>query len=66
METLKCFLRTYDHISGVVTEHGMMVEYERMEMMLHVLPKRLWRKAITKVGLNPLESRIFEYSKLKG
>ena len=42
-ETLKSFLRMYDHISGVVTERGMMVEYERMEMLLRALPKRLWR-----------------------
>jgi len=32
-ESLKSFLRTYDHISGVVTERGMMVEYERTEML---------------------------------
>jgi hypothetical protein len=44
----------------------MMVEYERTEMLLRALPKRLWRKAITKLGLNPLEPRTFEYGKLKG
>ena len=63
-ETLKFFLRTYDYISGVVTERGMMVEYERTEMLLCALPKRLWRKAITKIGLNPLDPRTFEYGKL--
>jgi hypothetical protein len=40
-ESLKSFLRTYDHLSGVVTELGMMVEYERTEMLLCALPKRL-------------------------
>jgi hypothetical protein len=64
-ESLKSFLCTYDHISGVVTERGMMVEYERTEMLLCVLPKRLWRKAITKLGLNPLDPRTFDYGKLK-
>jgi len=53
--TLTSFLRTYDYISGVVTEHGMMVEYERPEMLLHALSKPLWRKAIAKLGLNLLE-----------
>jgi hypothetical protein len=33
------FLRTYDHISGVVTDGGMMVEYERTERLLCALPK---------------------------
>ena len=65
METLKCFLRTYNHISGVVTERGMMVEYERTEMLLRALPKRLWRNAITKLGLNPLDLRTFDHRKLK-
>jgi len=63
-EGLKSFLRTYDHISGVFTERGMMVKYERTEMLLRALPKRLWRKTINKLGLNPLESRTFEYGKL--
>ena len=61
-ETLKSFHRTYEHISGVVTERGMMVEYERTEMSLRALPKRLWRKAITKLGLNLLELRTFRLS----
>jgi hypothetical protein len=64
-ETLKSFLTTYDHISGVVTGRGIMVEYERTEMLLGALPKRLWRKAITKLGLNLLEPRTFVYGKLK-
>jgi hypothetical protein len=64
-ETLKSFLRTNDHISGVVTERAMMVEYERTEMLLHALPKRLWRKAISTFGLNPLEPCTFDYGKLK-
>ena len=34
--------------------------------MLRALPKRLWRKAISKLGLNPLEPRTFEYGKHKG
>jgi hypothetical protein len=44
-ESLKSFLGTYDHISGVVTERSMIVEYERTEMLLGTLPKPLWRKA---------------------
>jgi hypothetical protein len=64
-ETLKSFLRTYDSISGVVTERGVMVEYERTEMLLCALPKRLWRKAITKLGLNLLDPRTFDYGKLE-
>jgi hypothetical protein len=64
-ESLKSFLRTCDHISGVVTECGMMVEYDRTEMLLCALPKRLWRKAITKLGFNPLDLRTFDYGKLK-
>ena len=64
-ESLKSFFRTYDHISGVVTERGITVDYERTEMLLCVLPKRLWRKAITKLGLNPLDPRTFDYGKLK-
>ncbi|KAF8242125.1 hypothetical protein K440DRAFT_619284 [Wilcoxina mikolae CBS 423.85] len=60
----KSFLRTYDHISGVVTERGMMCEYERTEMLLRALPKRLWRKAVTKLGMHPLEPSTFDYGKL--
>ncbi|KAF8243841.1 hypothetical protein K440DRAFT_32483 [Wilcoxina mikolae CBS 423.85] len=63
-EGLKNFFRTYDHISGVVTERGMMCEYERTEMLLRVLPKRLWRKAVTKLGMHPLEPSTFDYGKL--
>ena len=63
-EPLKSFLRTYDYISGGVTERGMMVEYGRTEMLLRALPKRLWRKAISKLGLNPLEPRTSEYGEL--
>jgi len=65
-ETLKSFLRTYYHISGLVTERGMMVEYERSEMLLRALPKRLWRQAISKLGFNPLEPHTFEYGKVQG
>jgi hypothetical protein len=65
-ESLKSFLRTYDHISGVVTKHGMMVEYERTEILLRALPKRLRRKAISELGFNPIEPRTFEYGKLNG
>ncbi|KAF8241364.1 hypothetical protein K440DRAFT_643860, partial [Wilcoxina mikolae CBS 423.85] len=65
-ESLKSFLRTYDHISGVVTERGMMCEYERTEMLLHALPKLLWRKAISKLGINPLEPHTFNYCRLNG
>ncbi|KAF8241527.1 hypothetical protein K440DRAFT_624364 [Wilcoxina mikolae CBS 423.85] len=60
----KSFLRTFDHISGVVTERGMMCEYERTEMLLRALPKRLWRKAFTKLGMHPLEPSTFDYGKL--
>ncbi|KAF8242780.1 hypothetical protein K440DRAFT_638263 [Wilcoxina mikolae CBS 423.85] len=63
-ESLKSFLRTYDHISRVVTERGMMCEYERTEMLLRALPKRLWRKAVTKLGMHPLEPSTFDYGKL--
>jgi len=64
-ETLKSFLRTYDHISGVVAERGLMVEYERTEMLLRALPKKLSRNAIIKLALNPLEpSKKFDYGKL--
>jgi hypothetical protein len=38
-ESLKSFLRTYDYISGVVTERVMMVECQRTEMLLCALPK---------------------------
>ncbi|KAF8241408.1 hypothetical protein K440DRAFT_681243 [Wilcoxina mikolae CBS 423.85] len=64
MQSLKSFLRTYDHISGVITEHGMICEYERTEMLLRALPKRLWRKAVTKLGMHPLEPSTFDYGKL--
>ncbi|KAF8247974.1 hypothetical protein K440DRAFT_286346 [Wilcoxina mikolae CBS 423.85] len=64
-DALKSFLRTYNHINGVVTERGMMCEYERTEILLRALPKRLWRKAITKLGINPLEPHTFNYCKLK-
>jgi hypothetical protein len=66
METLKSFLRTYDHISGVDTERGMMVKDERAEILLCELPKRLWRKAITNLALNPLEPRTLTYGNLNG
>ena len=56
-ECVMSFLRTYDHICRVVTERGTMVEYEKTEMLLHALPKRLWRRAIAKLGLNILEPR---------
>jgi len=59
-ETLKSFLRTYDYMSGVVTKRGMMVQYERTEMLLRELPKRHLRKAITKLSLNLLEPRTFQ------
>jgi hypothetical protein len=38
-KSLKSFLHTYNHISRVVTKRSMMVEYERTEMLLCVLPK---------------------------
>jgi hypothetical protein len=66
MESLKSFLCNCDHVSGLVTEHGMMFEYERTEMLLRALLKRLWRKTICKLGLNSLEPCTFEYCKLKG
>ncbi|KAF8252158.1 hypothetical protein K440DRAFT_633369 [Wilcoxina mikolae CBS 423.85] len=62
-DALKSFLRTFDHISGVVTERRIMCEYERTEMLLRALPKRLWRKAVTKLGMHPLEPSTFEYGK---
>jgi hypothetical protein len=65
-DTLECSLHTEDHISGAVTERGMMVEYVRTVMLLHALPKRLRRMAITKRGLNILEPHTFEYSNLIG
>jgi hypothetical protein len=40
-ESLKSFRCTSDHISGVVTECGMMVKYERAEMLLCMHPKCL-------------------------
>jgi hypothetical protein len=64
METLKFFLCMYDLISGLVTECGMMVEYERTEMLLGVLPKQLLRKAISNHGRNPLEPCTFDCGKL--
>jgi len=64
-ESVKSMLRTYDHISRVLTERGMMVKYERTEMSLCALPKRLWRKVILKLGLNPLDPCMFDYGKLK-
>jgi hypothetical protein len=42
----------------------MMVEYERTEMLLRALPKKLSRKAIIKLGLNPLEPSTFDYGNL--
>ncbi|KAF8241236.1 hypothetical protein K440DRAFT_688377 [Wilcoxina mikolae CBS 423.85] len=63
-ESVKLFLRTYDHISGVVIQCRMMCEYERTEMLLRALPKRLWRKAVTKPGMHPLEPSTFDYGKL--
>ncbi|KAF8242218.1 hypothetical protein K440DRAFT_639386 [Wilcoxina mikolae CBS 423.85] len=64
MEPLRSFLCINDHISGVVTEHRMMCEYERTEMLLRALQKQLWRKAVTKLGLHPLELNTFNYGKL--
>jgi len=66
METLKSFLRTYNHISGVFTERGMMVDYERTGMSLRSLPKLLWRKAIPTLGLIPVEPHTFDQGKSKG
>jgi hypothetical protein len=43
----------------------MTVEYEWTKMLLCALHKRHWRKAITKLGLNPLNPHTFEYGKLK-
>jgi len=54
-ESLKSFLRTLNHISGVVTERRMMCEYERTEMLLRALPKKVSRKAINQLDLNPLD-----------
>jgi hypothetical protein len=42
----------------------MMVEYERTEMLLCLLPKRLRRKAITKHGPNPLDPYMMDCGKL--
>jgi len=64
MESSKWFLLTCDDISGVVTERGMMVEYERTEMLLHALPKRVWSKTITKLSFDPHKLRTFYYGKL--
>ena len=65
MERLKSFHPTYDHIGGVVPERGMILEYERTEMLLHALPKRLWMKLITQLGLNLLDPPAFHYGKLR-
>ncbi|KAF8254199.1 hypothetical protein K440DRAFT_635704 [Wilcoxina mikolae CBS 423.85] len=65
MESLKSFLRTYDHISRIVTQSRMMCEYERIEILLHALSKRLWRKAISKLSMLPLEPSTFDYDKLQ-
>jgi len=43
----------------------MMVEYERTEMLLCSLLKKLSRKAIIKHGLNPREPSTFNYGKLQ-
>ncbi|KAF8243806.1 hypothetical protein K440DRAFT_663855 [Wilcoxina mikolae CBS 423.85] len=64
-ESLKSFLRTYNHISAVLMECGMTCEYVRTEMLLRALPKRLWRKAITKLGMHPIEPSTFDFGKLK-
>jgi hypothetical protein len=64
-ESLTSFLRTYDHISGVVTKRGMMVHYERTDMLQCTLPNQLWRKEINTLGLNQLDPHTFDYCKLK-
>ncbi|KAF8246034.1 hypothetical protein K440DRAFT_685913 [Wilcoxina mikolae CBS 423.85] len=64
-ESLKSFLRTYNHISAELMEREMTCEYERTEMLLRVLPKRLWRKTITKLGMHPIEPSTFDFGKLK-
>jgi len=63
--SLKSFVRTHNQVSGVVTKRAMMLEYERIEMLQCALPKRLWRKATSKLGLHSHEPRTVKYSKLK-
>ncbi|KAF8252878.1 hypothetical protein K440DRAFT_269580 [Wilcoxina mikolae CBS 423.85] len=64
IECLKSFLTQFDHISGVLMARGMTCEYERTEMLLHTLPKKLWKKAISKLGMHPLEPSTFNYHNL--
>ncbi|KAF8243355.1 hypothetical protein K440DRAFT_664156 [Wilcoxina mikolae CBS 423.85] len=65
IECLKSFLTQFDHFSGVLIARGMTCEYERTEMLLHTLPKKLWKKAISKLEMYPLEPTealaIFEF-----
>jgi hypothetical protein len=63
---LKSCSRLYEHISTVITECGMTVEYRGTEVLLRALSKELWRMLILKLGLNKLEPRTFEYAKAKG
>ncbi|KAF8247276.1 hypothetical protein K440DRAFT_661560 [Wilcoxina mikolae CBS 423.85] len=55
IERTKSFLTQFEHISGVRMARGMACEYERAEMLLHTLPKKLWKEAISKLGMHPLE-----------
>jgi len=64
MESLRSFLRMFNHIRGEVTECRMMSEYERTEMQLCALPKKAPRQAIIELDLNPLEPSKFNYGKL--
>jgi hypothetical protein len=63
-ESLKLFLHTFNHISGVVTIHRMMCQSEWMEMLLYALPTKRSKKAISKFSMNPLEPSTIDYSKL--
>jgi len=60
-ELLKSFPCPLDYISGVVTQSMIMCEYERTEMLLRALRKKLSRKAIVTLDLNPAEPSMFDY-----
>ena len=61
---LKSFLLSFHHVSERITASGMMCEYERTTLLVRTLPARMRKKAVGKLGLDPLQPSTFRYADL--
>ena len=61
---LKSFLLLLYPISEKFAASGMMSEYERTMLLVRTLPARMRKKAVGKLGLDPLQPSTFRYADL--